>query len=108
MNINKYKLPNFFIKKLEKYRSHSSDYIYDGNIFYVDGFDDTVTVKFTISINFPGEKTLARNSSKVYSKETFNKIFYHINRLDNWKKYSVIETIFNKESAEVLRSINDI
>ncbi len=108
MNINKYKLPNFFIKKLERYHSRSSGYVYDGNIFYVEGLNDTVTVKFTISINFPGEKTLVRDSSKVYNKETFNKMFYHINRLDNWKKYYAVKAIFNNESAEVLRSINDI
>lgn len=102
MNLDKYKLPNFFIRK--KYKNKPGTFNFGGKIFYAKMEGDRVKNMWGINIDFPGRDRylITKMGTATVSKEFFEDNFYHINRLQNWKKQALIRSIFSEENKDSL------
>ena len=108
MDINKYDLPNFFIRK--KYKNPPGTFNLSGNVFYIQNMDsETVEILWGVNIEFPGGSDYINYASTIgnggWSKEFVAKNFYHVNKLDNWKKQSMIKAIFYDKNEDVINEI---
>ena len=99
LNLDKYKLPNFFIRK--KYKNSPGTFNLNGNIYYVKRDGNRIKTIWEIRIDFPGRDNYLITKTSSLDREYFEDNFYHINRLVNWKKHAMIHAIFSKNMGKL-------
>ncbi len=108
MNLDKYTLPNFFIQKKKKALPGTFDL--SGNVFYATKMEnDEVRIAWGVNINYPYPPDMIHQISTIgngrYRREYFEKNYYHINKLDGWKKHAIIKAMFAAGNKDVINEV---
>ena len=106
MKLDKYDLPNFFIRK--NYKNGPGTFNHSGCIFYITPIDsESVEAMWDINIDFPGGNKYIHHAtttgSSLMTKKYVEDNFYHVNRLDYWKKKASIRAIFHEQNEDVIK-----